>query len=110
MDANPKAKGWKTLVAQAAGEAMAGRELLRGPLAVSLRFYVRRPKAHYSARGDVKPSAPPYPTGKPDVLKLARGVEDAMSGVLYGDDAQIVHEILTKDYGPERVEIAVTAL
>jgi len=45
------------------------------------------------------------------VLKLARGVEDALSGILYMDDAQIVSERLTKLYGsPARVEITVTVM
>lgn len=110
VDANKKSRPWKDQVAQAAGEAMSGRELLRGPLEVRLCFFVRRPKAHLNVRGQVKPSAPEYPTTKPDALKLARGVEDAMSGVVYGDDAQIVDEVLAKRYGPERVEIEVYEL
>jgi Holliday junction resolvase RusA-like endonuclease len=107
VDANPKAKGWKVQVAQHAGIAMQGRELYRGPLKLTLRFYVRRPKSHYAASGLVRPAAPEHPTSKPDVLKLARGVEDALTGVVYGDDAQIVTEFLAKRYGPERVEIVV---
>jgi Holliday junction resolvase RusA-like endonuclease len=109
IDANPKAKGWKTLVAQAAGEAMAGRALFQGPLELTLRFYVRRPKGHHGKNG-LLASAPAYPVVKPDALKLARGVEDALSGVVYRDDAQIVNEVLAKRYGPERVEIEVREL
>lgn len=110
VDANKKSRPWKDQVAQVAGETMAGRELLRGPLHVTLHFYVRRPKAHLSARGQIKESAPRFPTTKPDVLKLARGVEDAMSGVVYADDSQIVFESLRKSYGPERVEVEVAEL
>jgi Holliday junction resolvase RusA-like endonuclease len=106
IDASAKSRPWKALVAQVAGDAMAGRELMRGPLAMTLRFVVRRPKGHYGKRG-LLPSAPPFPTTKPDLLKLARGVEDALSGVVYGDDAQIVRELLIKEYGEERVEIIV---
>lgn len=32
----------------------------------------------------------------PDVLKLARGVEDALTGIVWRDDAQIVNESLSK--------------
>jgi Holliday junction resolvase RusA-like endonuclease len=46
---------------------------------------------------------------KPDVLKLARAVEDALTGILYRDDAQIVTEVLRKRYGdPPRVEIRLS--
>ena len=35
----------------------------------------------------------------PDVLKLARGVEDALTGIVWRDDAQIVNESLNKVVG-----------
>ena len=42
------------------------------------------------------------------MLKLARAVEDAMSGVVYRDDAQVVTEVLRKRYGePARAEVAI---
>lgn len=109
-DANSKSRPWKTLVSQAAGEQYGG-ELLRGPLAVELRFFAPRPKGHYgsgSKASVLKASAPQYPTGKPDVLKLARAVEDALTKVVYADDSQIVREVLEKCYGePARVEIVI---
>ena len=37
----------------------------------------------------------------PDVLKLARAVEDALSGVCYSDDALIVEEALRKVWADE---------
>jgi Holliday junction resolvase RusA-like endonuclease len=111
-DANTKAKPWKGWVAQTAGEAWGDRPLLDAALAVRFRFFIPRPKGHYRTDG-VSLSAQgrrmPHPTKKPDVLKLARGVEDALTGVIYRDDADIVHETLTKEWGePARVEIKVT--
>lgn len=109
IDDNKKGRPWKNQVAQQAGLAMAGRELFRGPISLTLTFHVRRPKGHFGKRG-LLPSAPLFPTVKPDVLKLARAVEDALSGVVYNDDAQIVTEVLMKRYGePEQVEIHVEA-
>jgi Holliday junction resolvase RusA-like endonuclease len=115
-----RSRPWKALVSDAAVEAMIGTAvlndkgyalpigtLLEGPLMVTLVFYVPRPKGHYGARG-LKPSAPPYPTVKPDVLKLARAVEDALTGIVYRDDSQIVCEVLEKHYGePARVDVTV---
>ena len=111
-DDNPKSRPWKNQVAQAAGLAMDGRQLFNGPLSVEMRFMVARPKGHFGKNGlNATGRASPYPAKKPDALKLARGVEDAMSGVVYRDDAQIVHEVLTKEYGePERVEVTMTEL
>lgn len=110
-DDNPKSRDWKQQVAHAAREAYQG-ELLTGPLRVSLRFYRPRPKGHYGAKGlNGKGRASIAPTQKPDVLKLARGVEDACTGVVWRDDAQIVAELITKDWGePARVEVIVEQL
>jgi Holliday junction resolvase RusA-like endonuclease len=109
-DANKKARPWKDQVAQVAGQAHAGRELMEGALYVQFRFHVPRPKGHYGTgrnAGKLKDSAPEFPAKKPDVLKLARAVEDAMTGVVYRDDAQIVREVLLKDFGNADVEVQV---
>lgn len=108
VDANPRAKGWKSRVTDEAMAAMDGQPLLDGALFVQLTFVVPRPKGHFGKKG-LLPSAPEFPTVRPDVLKLARGVEDAMSGVVYRDDAQIVRELLCKFYGePARCEVRVS--
>ena len=45
------------------------------------------------------------------MLKLARAVEDALTGIVWRDDAQIVDEQLSKVYGePARVEVDVAEL
>lgn len=106
-DSSKRSRPWKSDVAQAAGIAVRGAPLLEGPLELVLRFYVPRPKGHFGARG-LRPSAPVYPIVKPDVLKLARAVEDACTGVIWRDDAQIVREVLTKEYGePARCVVNV---
>lgn len=77
-------------------------------LEVYFTFYRARPSGHYgrkSGKPYVKPSADPYPIQRPDVLKLARAAEDALTGILWADDSQIVREVLEKrwaddTYGP----------
>lgn len=99
-DANKKSKPWKQEVAAAAREAYCG-PVLEGPLRLTIKFYRVRPKGHFKANGALSKAgiATPYPIVKPDVLKLARGVEDALSSVLYRDDAQICDEVLLKKWG-----------
>lgn len=115
-DANPKAKVWKQEVASAAVKAISGTAMYRhcGPLEVELRFVLARPKSHMGTGKNadrLKRSAPAFPTSRPDALKLARGVEDAMTGVVYGDDAQTVRLVAEKVYGwPERCEVRVRPL
>jgi len=105
VDDNRKSRPWKTLVSETAAKVHPG-PLLDGPLAVWFLFEVPRPKGHFGKRG-LLPSAPNLPTVRPDVLKLARAVEDALTGVLYRDDSQIVHEVLMKRFG-ERARLLVT--
>lgn len=117
VDANPKSKDWKSYVKLQASQQWQGG-LLQGPLQVTFLFLVSRPQGHYGTgrnAGKLKDSAPRYPAKKPDLLKLARGVEDALTGSVYGDDAQIVEEILRKRYvrrpeDPPRVDIEVVEL
>lgn len=101
MFVRDSAKGsapWKRQVAQSAGMAMNGRGVLDGALKLTVIFTVPRPKGHYGKRG-IRPSAPPYPTVRPDVTKLLRAVEDACTGVVWRDDAQVVHQHAMKLYG-----------
>ena len=109
-DDNKRLKPWQGEVKAAAAEAMDGRPLFEGPLDVWLVFYRPRPRGHYTGKGELSAGGRRalVPTTKPDVLKLARGVEDALTGIVWRDDAQIVDELLTKRYGePARVEVRV---
>lgn len=101
VDDAKKSRPWKAQVADAAAEAMNGRALLDGPLLLELTFWLPRPKGHFGSGRNaqaVRASAPHAPAVKPDLLKLARAVEDAVTGVCYRDDAQITTEILQKAY------------
>ena len=97
VDTNPSAAEWKRKVAEAAGNAMNGAELLEGPLALTVVFHLTRPKGHYGKKG-LRPSAPRRPAVRPDTTKLVRAVEDAMKDVVYRDDAQIVEQFCLKHY------------
>lgn len=120
-DANPRAKSWQREVADAAREAMQLSSdwtpldvPVLCPVAVSMTFYARRPKGHYGTGRNaavLKPSAPLYPIGRPDALKLSRGTEDACTGLVWRDDAQVVDLRIGKRYGlPERCEIVVQTI
>jgi len=108
VDANPNSRDWKNAVASAARDAYQGA-LLDGPLRLSLCFYRPRPKGHFGAKGmNAKGRGSIAPTMKPDCTKLIRGVEDALTGIIWRDDAQIVAQFASKDWGePARVEIVI---
>lgn len=59
---------------------------------MALYFTLERPAS-------VSAKKRPYPITKPDADKLARAVWDALKGIIYTDDSQIVRLTLSKDYG-----------
>jgi len=94
---NPKAKAWAAVVSLAAMEAMQGQSVLEGPLRVTIRFDVQRPKAHSTKRG-LRPNAPTHSSSKPDVDKLLRCALDALTGIVFLDDAQVARIVGEKRY------------
>lgn len=106
-DASARSAPWKRLVAQEAGKAMEGRALLEGPLHLTVAIVVPRPKSHYGRRG-LLPSAPAAPITRPDLTKYLRGIEDAMTGIVWRDDAQVITQSAEKRYGePAHVSVRV---
>ncbi len=100
IDANKKAAPWKERVALFASQVFSG-SLMDGPIRASFVFCRLRPKNHHVANDRTRPvknNQPIAPCGMPDVLKLSRGVEDALTGVIWTDDARIVVERLWKVY------------
>lgn len=110
VDANPKAAGWKEAVAWFAASQYHGKPLT-GPLDVEVIFVLPRLKSHYGTGRNadlLKDTAPLYPAVRPDTTKLWRGVEDALTGIVWVDDGQVVNQSVQKRYGDHpRVEIRV---
>jgi crossover junction endodeoxyribonuclease RusA len=91
---------WEALVRKIAQDHVPQEGLLQGPLHVNLDCHLLKPKS--------KPKRVNWPTTKPDIDKIARAVLDAMTGVIYRDDAQVVALRVAKFYGdPPRLEIAI---
>lgn len=96
-----RTKNWRQDVSAAAMQAMKQADLapLAGPIELELQFLMPRPKSHFRSDGlTLKPSAPSCHVIRPDRLKLARSTEDAMTGICYRDDAQIVSGAIEKAY------------
>jgi crossover junction endodeoxyribonuclease RusA len=96
---NTSLKPWRQQVALAALAQMKGGTPHDGAVEMQIDFYFDRPKS-------VKKTA--LKITRPDIDKLERAVLDALTGIAYKDDAQVVKVTKTKQYGsPARVEIAV---
>lgn len=103
---NPKLHSWRQDVGYRALQARPTDNITFGqgePVLVTYTFFLAPPKK--------MPKGRTRPVVKPDVSKLIRAAEDAMTGIVYGDDAQIVSTAADKVYGlPERTEVHVRAL
>lgn len=91
---NPKNKGWRQLVAEGASRALDGyRSQSQGAVRLQVDFYLPRPKGlPKKVRRHLK---------KPDIDKLVRSVSDALTGVVWRDDSQVVEVHARKHYAYE---------
>lgn len=112
-----KIEAWSTAVRCAALEVCGDREapvFVQVPIRIAIVFRMARPAGHYSkSTGALKPSAPRYPATKPDGDKLERTTWDALTGIVFDDDARIVAWSAVKEYarpGHEGASIAIAAM
>lgn len=115
-DDNKKSKDWMACVRQAAAEQYGQHELLRGPLQLSAVFYFQRPGSHFGSgknAGHIKSSAPTLHAQTPDLSKLLRSLEDALTGMIYSDDRLICRYVDCRrewTTEQERAEVTITLL
>ena len=101
-DANPATRPWRAAISAEAAAAMNGTRMLTGPVKVRAELQLPRSKSHYGTgrnAGVLKASAPLYCETKPDADKLARAIGDALTGIVFRDDSQIVMWEIVKRYG-----------
>jgi Holliday junction resolvase RusA-like endonuclease len=96
-DSNKNLKSWQQLVSDAANRALhelpaTERTLLLEGVRLTIAFYLPRPAS--------LPKRVTAHTKAPDVDKCVRGLADALTGVVFRDDAQIVDLVAMKRYAP----------
>jgi Holliday junction resolvase RusA-like endonuclease len=89
---------WRQEIAQAATAKWPSDWPMDAPVSISLTFRFPRPAGHFRRDGTLKPSSPQWKTTKPDLDKLCRTIGDALAGVLYRGDQQIISLIAGKRY------------
>ena len=90
---NPKNKAWAERVAWIAKANKPKNAPWSGPVELHVLFRMRKLKS--------MPKDRPLPIVKPDLDKMIRSIKDALTGILYQDDAQIVSLHARKVYGDE---------
>lgn len=97
VESSAKVKPYRAVFALAARQAWT-EPPADDAVAVELLFRFPRPKSHYTSTGMLRSSAPRAP-GRPDLDKLCRAALDAMTGVVYVDDAQVAILSAAKEWG-----------
>jgi crossover junction endodeoxyribonuclease RusA len=97
IEASKFLPAWRNAVKIAAEHAVTvnGWAKVSGPVELEIMFYLDRPSS-------ISATKRPYPIVPPDVDKLIRGVGDALTGVVYDDDSQIVRVLAWKVYADNR--------
>lgn len=102
-----KLQAWRHAVSDEARKAResAQTEMLDGPVVVEVEFRMAKPKSAPKRRET-------WPIGarSGDLDKLARAVLDALTGVIFLDDSQVIALRVTKEWGPPGATVRISAL
>ncbi len=113
-----KSRDWKKYASLAAAEKMKGRPPMEGPLTMQIHVFRAIPvswsrkKRIEAAQGIVRP------TGRPDVDNYVKSAMDALKGIVWADDSQVVSLMACKHYSEtprlemcvRRIEVAEEAI
>jgi Holliday junction resolvase RusA-like endonuclease len=79
-----------------------------GPIMMQIDVYKQIPKSMPKYKRELALEGKLRPTTKPDTSNYAKGIEDALNGIIYKDDSQIVSSVINKFYSETpRVDITV---
>ena len=107
----PRSRDYKQYIKLVARED-APEVPVTGAVQLSLKIYRAIPKSMSKCKREAAIAGRLRPTTKPDVSNILKGVEDALKGLWYADDSQIVgYGVLGKWYAERpRIEIAMQVL
>ena len=102
FDAGTHTKAWQKQISLAAQQLRLPPPVKGCEYAACFRFYMPRPNYHYQGNDPARPlraDCPRRHSVAPDATKLVRAVEDALTGSVWFDDAEIVRQRAVKVYG-----------
>lgn len=87
------------MIEMVAAEAMRGRKPLEGPVSASIRCYWPWPKSMSKKKRQAYGAK--FRASKPDADNAAKLTLDALNGIAYVDDSQVVDLVVMKRYSDE---------
>ena len=94
-----KTVDYETHIRACAIKAMGSSEPLESPVSVYLYARIPIPASYSKKKREACISGDIRPTKKPDIDNIAKAFLDAMNGIVYLDDKQVVSLHVTKVYG-----------
>ena len=105
-----KTKGYEELVKWSCRSKYKGGPL-KGPLRIEIVFYMYIPKNTSQVRIEKKLVDERLPTKMPDWDNMAKSITDAINGIAYEDDSQIVEAHIYKKFSKDpRAEVKITQI
>lgn len=106
-----KTASYENLVKIKAHEAMRGRPVIEGPVAVGIHIFVAPPTSWSQKKQKAALASEIFPTSKPDVDNVVKGIFDAMNEIVWRDDKQACDVVVSKRYDAvSSVAVMVTPL
>lgn len=104
-----KTANYENLVKLMALECMVGKSLLDGAVSMRISLHVPIPSSWSKKKQEQARNGELRPLTKPDCSNVTKAIEDAMNGIVYVDDKQIVELSVSKYYSElPRAEIKVS--
>ena len=108
MYTDAKTLGYEAAIADEAARAMSGAEPFETPMQMQVSCYYPIPKSWPKKIKQEAIDEEVFPKVKPDLDNVVKAILDALNGVVYRDDAQVVNLVATKRYATEpRVEVYI---
>jgi Holliday junction resolvase RusA-like endonuclease len=105
-----KSANYKSIVRYAASKVRPEKPL-EGPLQLTVIAYKSIPKSFSNKKRNLAIDGEIKPITKPDIDNVIKGIKDALKGVIWNDDSQVVELLGVKRYSDvPRVEINIKAV
>lgn len=95
-----KTRTYEGMIRTAAMDAMSGREIIANPVEIELTAVFAVPASWSQKKRAAAIGGSLRPAKKPDIDNVIKAWTDAMNGVVFADDCQIVRGSFEKLYGP----------
>ena len=95
-----KTASYENLVKVKAEEAMQGNQIIDGPAYVQILLFVAPPNSWSMKKKQEAVDGKIFPTSKPDIDNVIKGIFDAMNEIVWRDDKQVVCLSVVKSFAP----------